>query len=443
MKSLSFQHELFSPAELAKCITINEVAKKKSRSGTFTDNMKLPVHRWFRYSAGFSAEWVIQEIQQQQQAHSSFRVLDPFAGSGTTLLAADSLAIESLGFESHPFVYDIAQAKLSWNIDPEEFYTTANTFVNYAETHSQRTSRADQPLLSKCYTSDALSKLDTLRNLYVEKSVEGSHVWQVIWLIITSILRPCSTAGTAQWQYILPNKRKAKVVDPFIAFRGRIEETVLDLYFAQNHTWQKGSHIVLTDARNPSYTTHEQFDLVITSPPYPNNYDYADATRLEMTFWGQISGWKDLQSTVRTYLVRSCSQHSAADKLHLDEVLSETVLTPIKRDLSEACQQLADIRLTKGGKKTYHTMAAAYFRDLAYVFKVLRGLCREGALLCFVIGDSAPYGIYLSVDTWLGELAISQGFQSFSFEKLRDRNTKWKNRKHRVPLKEGRLWIKG
>ncbi len=74
MKSLSFQHELFSPEELAKCMTIDEAAKKNSRSGTFTDNMKLPVHRWFRYSAGFSAEWVIQEIQQQQQTHSSVRI---------------------------------------------------------------------------------------------------------------------------------------------------------------------------------------------------------------------------------------------------------------------------------------------------------------------------------------------------------------------------------
>ena len=29
-----------------------------STSTTFVDNMKLPIHRWFRYSAGFSAEWV-------------------------------------------------------------------------------------------------------------------------------------------------------------------------------------------------------------------------------------------------------------------------------------------------------------------------------------------------------------------------------------------------
>jgi hypothetical protein len=47
------------------------------------------------------------------------------------------------------------------------------------------------------------------------------------------------------------------------------------------------------------------------------------------------------------------------------------------------------------------------------------------------------------VDVWLGELAVAAGFKSYSFEKIRDRNIKWKNRKHRVPLKEGRLWIEG
>ena len=51
------------------------------------------------------------------------------------------------------------------------------------------------------------------------------------------------------------------------------------------------------------------------------------------------------------------------------------------------------------------------------------------------------YGVYVPVDDWLGKLAISAGFKNYHFEKLRDRNTKWKNRKHQVPLKEGRLWI--
>lgn len=88
-------------------------------------------------------------------------------------------------------------------------------------------------------------------------------------------------------------------------------------------------------------------------------------------------------------------------------------------------------------------MIAAYFSDLAEVFYSLRKKTKDDCLMCFVIGDSPPYGIYVPVERWLGDLAVSAGFKSYSFEKLRDRNIKWKNRKHNVPLKEGRLWING
>ena len=64
-------------------------------------------------------------------------------------------------------------------------------------------------------------------------------------------------------------------------------------------------------------------------------------------------------------------------------------------------------------------------------------------LVCFVRGDSAPYGVHAPIERWRGELAVSAGFRRFEFERLRDRNVKWRNRKHRVPLHEGRLWVKG
>ena len=88
-------------------------------------------------------------------------------------------------------------------------------------------------------------------------------------------------------------------------------------------------------------------------------------------------------------------------------------------------------------------MVACYFLDLAQVWMALRRVCKSPCHLCLVIGDSAPYGVYVPVAEWLGELAIAAGFGEFHFEKTRDRNVKWKNRKHRVPLCEGRLWVTG
>src|SRR5580658_7916623 len=55
-------------------------------TSNFLNNMRLPVHRWFRYSAGFSAEWVKWLLAERDG--SELRVLDPFVGSGTTCLAS-------------------------------------------------------------------------------------------------------------------------------------------------------------------------------------------------------------------------------------------------------------------------------------------------------------------------------------------------------------------
>ncbi|GBC60732.1 DNA modification methylase [Desulfonema ishimotonii] len=406
--------------------------------------MKLPVHRWFRYSAGFSAEWVTHLIKAQRGSEH-LRILDPFAGSGTTLLAAESCGVRCIGFEPHPFVYRIARAKLSWQSDTAQLREKYQQVLRIAAQRQPETDRSDSPLLQKCYTPENLAKLDALRRTYTELSAshDDGGMWELIWLGITGILRICSTAGTAQWQYVLPRKKKARVSDAFCAFEQKMEEIISDIRRVKSLNWKQTASVFSTDARNPEIESDAKFDWVITSPPYPNNYDYADATRLEMTFWGEITGWKDLQSVVRKYLLHSCSQHAAAEKLRLDDLLQNRLLKPICGQLSQACNELAEIRLTKGGKKTYHTMAAAYFLDLAKVFHALRPLCRENAHLCFVIGDSAPYGVYLAVDEWLGQLAVSAGFKGYSFEKIRDRNTKWKNRKHTVPLHEGRLWIEG
>jgi hypothetical protein len=127
----------------------------------------------------------------------------------------------------------------------------------------------------------------------------------------------------------------------------------------------------------------------------------------------------------------------------LDRILTDKNLYPIIEDLREVCHELERERLLHGGRKTYHLMVAAYFSDLAKVWISLRRVCKKDARVCFVVGDSAPYGIYVPVDDWLGELAISAGFESYYFEKTRDRNVKWKNRKHKVPLHEGRLWVEG
>ena len=97
-------------------------------STTFADNMRLPVHRWFRYSAGFSAAWAQSVIAEASRLKPA-RVLDPFAGSATTLIAAEDAGALSCGFESHPFVSRVARAKLARRTDPHAYLEWAQAIV--------------------------------------------------------------------------------------------------------------------------------------------------------------------------------------------------------------------------------------------------------------------------------------------------------------------------
>lgn len=412
----------------------------RERAGTFTDNMKLPIHRWFRYSAGFSAAWVERVITELEPK----TILDPFAGSGTVCIAADKLGVNSYGVEAHPFVHKLAKGKLAWVVHTHEFTEAANKIKHFATRLPPQLPEKIPALLSKCYTEETLRDLFRIKQAYLELSPSLSEELQsLVFLAICAILRTTSYVGTAQWQYILPNKRKAKTGEPFDALEKQVALMQEDMHQMQSITRSSRSTLVQEDARSLKSLPDNSVDLVITSPPYANNYDYADATRLEMTFWGEVNSWGDLHKTVRKFLVRSSSQHVSKDRLSLDVLMAESIIEPIREELLPVCQELQNVRGTKGGNKAYHTMVAAYFIDMAFVFHALRRVTSCNCKVCFVVGDSAPYGVYVPVEQWLGRLAIAAGFDFWSFEQIRQRNVKWKNRKHDVPLHEGRLWIEG
>lgn len=412
---------------------------KKQRSSTFAESLSRPVHRWFRYSAGFSALWVNELIESQRRAN--LHVLDPFAGSGTVLLEAEACTVESIGVEAHPFVARVASAKLLWRESPEELVSVADAVLAAARRLKPSVDHFPS-LVRKCFPDESLFRLAALREA-LRTASDGSEVEELLWLALVAILRSCSPVGTANWQYVLPKKSKARYLEPFEAYRRKIAEMAVDMTSRQALRLEKSGSLLRGDARDLDSVPKKWADLVVTSPPYPNNFDYADATRLEQSFLGEIGGWGELQTAVRKYLVRSCSQHVQSAAHETATHLSNELLEPIREEITDVCCQLEGLRNSRGGKKAYHAMVASYFLDMAKCWKSLRRVTKKNATVCFVIGDSAPYGIHVPVEKWNAELALASGFTSWRFEKTRDRNTKWKNRKHRVPLHEGRLWVRG
>lgn len=404
-------------------------------SSSFAQNTRLPIHRWFRYSAGFSGSWAEELIRSRPR---DAVVFDPFAGVATTLVAAQLAGRRSIGLEAHPFVFRLGLAKLRRSIDPGALADAGTRVAAAARRMGTVRARAPEPpLLVSAFSAEALSDLRRLR-CAIEKTTDvGSDEQELLWLALVATLRPCASAGTAPWQYVLPKKRKACVASPMDRFALQLAMMVADV----GERPLASSKLMRGDARKCAGVRAGSVDLVLTSPPYPNNYDYADATRLEQTFLGEVDGWGGLHDVSRRFLVRACSQHATKERLKLSDLLADGVLEPIGPGIADVCDRLDRLRGVRRGKKAYHTMVAAYFSDMGRVWRALGRVVRPGGQALFVIGDSAPYGVYVPVDEWMRALADAAGFSFVSFREVRKRNEKWKNRKHRVPLREGELLL--
>lgn len=416
---------------------IPAVLKDGLNTTTFTDNMKLPVHRWFKYSAGFSAGWagnVIAELGAKN-------VLDPFAGSGTTVIAAEELGVRGIGVDIHPFVSRVAKAKLHWRADPDVFMQRVWEVLREVEMERE-VQLPESDLIMRCFP-DEISRADLLRvRDAVLRLRQGDAYDELLWLAMVSIIRACSPAGTAQWQYILPNQTKSKVAEPTGAFLARAELFASDMRQMQKAGIADAPQGILleADARTLEGVEDDWADLVLTSPPYANNFDYADATRLEQTFLGEIKGYADLKPLRKT-LMKSATQHMGG--WDPEEAFESPLLEPIRSEIVGVYDDLEKLRKSRAGHKAYNLMVLGYFFDSAKIWHAIRRASAPGVQVCYVVGDSAPYGVHVPVEKWLGELALNSGFKSWNFEKVRDRNIKWKNRKHDHPLHEGRLWIEG
>jgi hypothetical protein len=119
--------------------------------------MRVPVHRWFRYSAGFSAVWA-QSVIAEASHLGPTRVLDPFAGSATTLIAAEDVGVESYGVESHPFVARVARAKLARRTDSLAYRELASKIAQDAPDREPCINDYSD-LIRKCYRDKVLADL--------------------------------------------------------------------------------------------------------------------------------------------------------------------------------------------------------------------------------------------------------------------------------------------
>jgi hypothetical protein len=407
--------------------------------------MRAPIHSWFTYPAGYSYKLVEVKIKEAG-LNSSSLILDPFLGSGTTSVSAKSLGVPSVGFEAHPFVSQITKAKLNWDIDVEKLREVIEDFAKAASKNMDKNiSKIDlnavPELLPRCYSDKTLRELLYLWK-YAQACIENEEHLLLFKVAMTNTLRVVSSAGTG-WPYIAPSKFAEKKVDrPALPnLLKRLDQMALDLQFIQDTRIGKANSILVEgDSRIMKKVKDASVDLVVTSPPYLNNFDYADRTRLEMYFFGDALTWGEITEKVRTKLVvAATTQVNGA--MFADELLKNEIkeISPATyKKISKTIDSLATEKKIKKGKKNYDWMVAGYFNDIFDVLKECTRVMKEGGEMHWVLGDSAPYGFHIPTERYIGDLALDLGFKKYSEEILRTRGVKWKNnpQRHGVSLQE-------
>ena len=418
--------------------------------GTFKDSLRAPIYNWFTYPAGYSYKLVEEKIKEYNLGEKNW-IIDPFVGSGTTSMAAKLAGVNSIGVEAHPFVYQIAKTKTFWEYDLKKLREDVKYFtkrITSAKSSDWEKINLDEKpeLLFKCYPGETLKKLYFILAL-IERSIFSEETKNFFRIGLTHTLRTVSTAGTG-WPYIAPTKYQGKKIarDVFSTYIPRIEKMLADIEHIRTLKYPKTkTSIVLGDSRNLHDIKPNSIDLLVTSPPYLNNFDYADRTRLEMYFFGHAKNWGEITKKVRDKLMIAATTQVSKekfDKEYLNQSIKKTC-PQLYKTLVDTISTLSKRKLEKGGKKNYDYMVAGYFNDIFATLQQIERVMKKGSASVWVLGDSAPYGVHIPTEKYIGELALGLGFKKFEIETIRKRGDKWANnpQRHSVPLQESILTI--
>ncbi|MEO5359906.1 MAG: site-specific DNA-methyltransferase [Nitrospirota bacterium] len=416
-----------------------------SEWGTFKDSLKAPVHGWFTYPAGFSYKAVEHTLKLADLNYGD-TVYDPFMGSGTTNVVAKSMGINSIGVEAHPFVYCITKSKMEWDITLQHVGSELDVIqkqlsINKYTQKMDEILKVEFPeLILKCFLPETLYELWIIRNTIAMLKC-NDNIKSFLRTALICTLREVSIAATG-WPYIAPKKIKVSsmIKKGWKTYISRVYKMLGDLSNIKKNTTPSTHRLYCGDSRDTTkYIDSEIASYIFTSPPYLNNFDYADRTRLEMYFMGEADNWHDISDKIRTKLMTSATtQISRSDPRYEFSINFIRDCKEVYDFLANSIIQLSELRKVKGGKKSYDLMTIGYFNDIYQILKDNYRILKYGSSASYVLGDSAPYGIHIPTDELIGKIGVSIGFKDYKIKILRLRGGKWaaNPQRHNVALRE-------
>lgn len=365
-----------------------------------------PGYRWLPYKEAFSPGLVRAVLDHWSGLEGL--LLDPFAGSATSLLVAAERGLDAVGIELLPYAQWAADTVVRAHAaDLVTFRRAVSVAVDTAGSCSaSREQRLPVPAASWAVSGEVSRALfavrDALRPQGSSVEVDLAH------LALVSVVEGVSTAvkdGTAlrhrdrerKGRTTRPGRKglhfnAAEVVHAFLNAADVIADDLAKMPGGTE------ARVLLGDARRLPLGD-ATVGSTIFSPPYPNRYDYSAIYQLELAASGFVRTPEDLRQ-IRKSLLRS---HLEAPPPSSPLVLDDPAVLAVLRAVATA---------SKGGPSERGRtlrMLVGYFDDMSRVFAELARVLKPGAPAACVIATQTYFGYPVPTDVMLASIARRAG----------------------------------
>ncbi len=391
-------------------------------------------HDWYRFVLSFPPHLVCSYLTDFGCDAESI-VLDPFCGTGTTLIAAKLAGIASVGLEANPFAHFASTVKTNWTIDSDVLLSTADEIAATVRRQLEAQGIDDSRLLTsapqgmelrmlepqsaKLLIRDSVSPLPLHKMLVLREAIntygDQSFHKHLLLALANAAVYSISNLRFGPEVGVDKIKADAPVLSPWLA---EIRKMVSDLRLvAGNHF--PAAETYLADARQAgALLAPNSIAAVITSPPYPNEKDYTRTTRLESVLLGLVHDSTELKAFKGT-LVRSNTRGVYKNDSDDQWVVHQPRVQQIAEEIE---RRRIEMGKTSGFERMYSRVTRLYFGGMARHLAELRKVLRPGARLAYVVGDQASYlRVMIRTGQILAEIAQELGYELTRIDLFRTR----------------------
>ncbi len=370
---------------------------------------------------------ILEELSPRAKA----TVLDPFCGTGTTLLECKRRGIGSIGIDSNPVCVAAARVKTNWRVSvptverellrvlraSKAGYRQFGSAREYAKAHGRylhplawpvfgRSARGRYLQASGLLKRKWISPTPALKSLLLVEAIgrcEDSSARNLLLIALLGLLVP--EFSNLKYGPELYCKKRRLDAEVFDVFELRVTELLAAIAEHRRNFPGAISESFIGNSIDGALSRLGTGSIshVITSPPYPAEHDYTRMTRLELVFGGFVTSDSDLRRIKRA-MIPSSSKNCYVDQPYYNSVKRFTGVRELRHAVLAASRSK-----THGFARVYPRLVGDYFGAMYEHLRRLRRCLKPGATCAYIVGDqSSFFGVHIQTALILRRLLKSQ-----------------------------------